>query len=132
MKFSYKKYGPEIIRPVIAIGVGYGDKAVRYEVLVDSGADICIFDAEIGEILGIDVESGEPQLVSGITGAHQPYYVHDVSLVVGGWKHEIKAGFMPRLGADNYGVVGQIGFFDRHAVKFEYGKEELELKSSVS
>ncbi len=53
MKFGYKKYGPGIFRPVIPIEVIYNGTAVPYEVLVDSGADICIFDAQIAEILGL-------------------------------------------------------------------------------
>ncbi len=130
MKFKYKKYGPDVLRPVIPVGISVGDKAVMYEVLVDSGADICIFDAEIGEVIGLDIEGGEPHMVKGVTGAPQAYYVHDVTLFVGGWKQKIKAGFMPRLGADNYGIVGQIGFFDRYVVKFEYDKETIELKAA--
>lgn len=63
MKFKYKKYGPGILRPVIPIEILYKSRSVPYEVLVDSGADFCIFDAEIGELVGIDVASGEPQTV---------------------------------------------------------------------
>ena len=58
-KFSYKNYGPHIYRPVIPIELEYNKNLIRYEVLVDSGADGCIFDSQIGEVLGIDVESGE-------------------------------------------------------------------------
>jgi len=45
MKFRYKKYGPSILRPIIPIEIVYKDKSVPYEVLIDSGADFCIFDA---------------------------------------------------------------------------------------
>jgi hypothetical protein len=72
MKFKYKKYGLGILRPVIPIEIIYKDRAVPYEVLVDSGADFCIFDAEIGEILSIDIISGEKQEVAGITGVAKP------------------------------------------------------------
>lgn len=41
MKFRYKKYGPGILRPVIPIEVIKNDLEVHYEVLVDSGADLC-------------------------------------------------------------------------------------------
>ena len=58
MKFKYKDYGYGILRPVISIEVKYKEISVPYEVLVDSGADICIFHASIGEVLGLDVEKG--------------------------------------------------------------------------
>src|SRR3990167_7723606 len=107
MKFDYKCYG-KISRPVIPIKIMYGDNAVRYEVLVDSGADICIFDGGIGDILGIDVESGERQSVGGIAGQSAAYYLHDVEIEVGGWPYKIKAGFLRNFaGGFNYGVVGQ-------------------------
>lgn len=85
MKFRYKKYGPGILRPVIPIEVAYKDRAVSYEVLVDSGADFCIFDAQIGEILDLDVTSGEKREVWGVTGAGEFYYVHPVTIKIGGW-----------------------------------------------
>lgn len=80
MKFRYKKYAQGTLRPVIPIEIIFEDRAVPYEVLVDSGADFCIFDAQIGEILGIDIISGEKQEVWGITGVGEYYYVHPVTL----------------------------------------------------
>lgn len=68
MKFRYKKYGPGVLRPVIPIEVVKNDVEVSYEVLVDSGADLCIFDAHIAEILRIDLVKGERREVSGLTG----------------------------------------------------------------
>lgn len=129
MKFKYKKYGPRALRPVVPIEIMYGGNSVHYEVLVDSGADLCIFDAQIGEILGIDTEKGEKDFVSGITGTPEPFYIHPVSIRVGGWEYKIKAGFKPNTSKINYGVVGQIGFFDIFVVKFDLLKSEIELKS---
>ncbi len=128
MKFSYKKYGLGILRPVIPIEIAYRGRSVSYEVLVDSGADFCIFDAEIGELLGIDVEAGEKHEVSGITGTPEPYFVHPVTIKVGGWPYDIQAGFLPNIAPLGYGVMGQRGFFDAFVVKFDLAKEEVELK----
>lgn len=128
MKFQYKKYGP-FLRPVISIRLKHKEIVRDYEVLVDSGADVCIFDSEIGELLGIDILSGRPEKVTGVAGQSSVYFVHSVEVVVGGWPHTIEAGFMPHVaGAFNYGVVGQKGFFDNFIVKFDLLKEEVELK----
>lgn len=131
MKFKYKRYSPEIIRPVIPIGVAYRGRSIGYEVLVDSGADACIFDAQIGEVLGIDITSGERQGVGGITGVTEFYYIHPVTIIVGGWSYDIKAGFLPNIARLGHGVVGQAGFFENFIVKFDYAKEEIELKPRV-
>lgn len=127
MKFRYKKYGPGVLRPVIPVEVVYKDRAVPYEVLVDSGADNCIFDVQIAEILGIDVTQGEKKMVWGITGVGEPYYLCAITIQVGGWPFQIQAGFLPRMARMGYGVVGQKGFFDLFVVKFDLQKEEVEL-----
>lgn len=128
MKFRYKKYGPQILRPVIPIEITYGDIVVPYEVLVDSGADTCIFDAQIAKILKVNLKKGKEQKVSGITGIAESYYIHPVTVTVGGWEYKIEAGFLPAIGKFGYGVVGQKGFFDIFVVKFDLVKEEIELK----
>ncbi len=68
MKFNYKKYSNLILRPVIPIKLKNKDLEIGYEVLVDSGADLCIFDAEIGEEIGINIKKGKPHEVFGIGG----------------------------------------------------------------
>ena len=128
MKFPYKRYPEDIIRPVIAIELANAGKTIRYEVLVDSGADICIFPAEIGEILDLDILSGASHEVAGITGQKECYYLHEVTLIVGGHRFYISAGFMPNFPRYSYGVVGQVGFFNNFVVRFDYAKHELEVK----
>lgn len=127
MKFQYKEYGAGFLRPVIPIKVSSKDRFLEYEVLVDSGADLCIFDAQIGELLGIDIVSGEKQMASGITGVAEPYYLHTVDAEVGGWPFRMKVGFLPNIARLGYGVVGQKGFFNIFVVKFDFLKEEVEL-----
>ncbi len=59
--FSYKQLLNRVLRPLIRIEVATAKNkdGVPCEVLVDSGADFCILKAEIGEILGYDIKSGE-------------------------------------------------------------------------
>ena len=129
MNFRYKKFG-KFLRPVIPIKIKNKDRFVSYEVLIDSGADLCIFDAEIGELINLDVESGKREIVGGIAGQTAEYFIHPVEIEVGGWLYKIEAGFLRRVaGGFNYGVVGQRGFFDIFVVKFDLSKEEIELKT---
>ncbi len=128
MKFRYKKLGAHLLRPVIPIEILSGSEIVRYEALVDSGADCNIVPAEIGDLLGIDVTGGRRSEVGGITGGGMPYFVHQVSIRVGGWAYVVPVGFMPDMPPFGYGVVGQRGFFDLFKVTFDYDKTEIELR----
>ena len=128
MKFKYKNYGSGIIRPVIPINLVANDISVPYEVLVDSGADMCIFDAQLAVILNINVKDGEESYLTVATGDVEPFYIHRIGIKVGGWRYNTKAGFLPRIAKTGYGIVGQKGFFDTFVVKFDLLKEEVELK----
>ena len=131
MKFNYKRYGLNIVRPVIEIKLRSGSNVLRYEVLVDSGADFCIFNSEAGEALGLEIKKGKPREVFGVGGKASFYYLHKIKIEVGGWEYEIEAGFMPDVAGKimPYGLVGQKGFFENFIVKFDLLKEEIDLKS---
>jgi hypothetical protein len=128
MKFKYKKYPPNFLRPVIPISLVKNNIEVPYQALIDSGSDICIFDAELLEILGVKLTDGERRELIGATGQPAVFYLHLIGIKIGGWRYNIKAGFMPRNAALDYGLVGQQGFFNIFKVSFDLIKEEIELK----
>lgn len=129
MKFKYARFG-QTLRPVMPIKVKSENKSIDYQVLVDSGADMCIFDEELGEVLGLNVGSGKPNEVFGVGGKASLYYLHKIKIEVGGWEYEIEAGFMPNVAGRvmPYGLVGQKGFFENFIIKFDLLKEEIDLK----
>lgn len=126
MIFRYKKI-QGVPRPVIPIKIQYRNRSVTYEVLVDSGADVCMFDAEVGDVLGVPFFDGVSGEVSGITGVIKPYYIHPVTISVGDQSFEAEVGFLSNVSRFGYGVVGQKGFFDQFIVSFDYLKEEIIL-----
>jgi hypothetical protein len=93
MKFQYARFG-KILRPVMPIKVKYGDKKIDYQVLVDSGADMCLFHSEMGEALGLNIKSGEMKEVFGVGGKVSVFYLHKINIEVGGWPYEIEVGFL--------------------------------------
>ncbi len=124
MIFRYKNV-QGVLRPIIPIKIQYRNRSVIYEVLVDSGADICMFDGEVGDALGIPFFDGRPGEVVGVTGVVKPYYIHPVTISVGGLTFEIEAGFLSNVSRFGYGVVGQRGFFDQFVVSFDFLNGEL-------
>jgi hypothetical protein len=127
VKFPYVQYdfAPNP-RPIIPIRVEMDGQWIRYAVLVDSGSDANIFDRVIADVLGIDVESGEAAEMTGVTGAVQPFYFHNIMLQVGTHRVAVRAGFTD-LSGKAYGVVGQRGFFDQFKVTFDLSLREIEL-----
>ena len=130
MKFKYANYGKNLSRPVIPIKLKNSNQEIGYQVLVDSGADMCLFHAEIAEAIGIDFKKGQKREVSGVGGKVSIYFWCDVTIEVGGWEYKIKAGFLPNVGGvlAPYGIVGQIGFFEFFKVAFDYTGGDIELK----
>jgi hypothetical protein len=131
MKFAYKQVASGIERPIIPVIIRnpVTQQSVRYQALVDSGADQCVFAGEIGELIGLDVTAGAERTVSGVVaGQMRPYYLHDVEIEVGGRSRHATVGFMPDLAPNGHGLLGQAGFFDLFSfVKFERPKGTVEL-----
>lgn len=113
----------------LPIELNYGGHSIRYAALIDSGADFCIFDAEIGIALGIDIYLGIREVFGGVqeAGAAEAF-LHEVVLNVGGQNHKTMVGFSYDIAKYGYGILGQKGFFDIFIVKFDLQKEEIELK----
>ncbi len=128
--FKYKRIG-NIIRPLIRIEITpkKGVDGVPCDVLVDSGADFCIIKAEIGEILGFDITSGDKFSYKGISGSESTGYLHSVWFdVKGNWVNS-PVVFSYDIPKGGHQVVGQSGFFNHFKVNFDYKKETVVLRT---
>lgn len=139
MNFRYRKFPVDSkncpfpnkkssLRPVVQIDFETENGKFGYFVLIDSGADYCLFHASIGEELGLDVKSGKPLTFYGTSGEPQKSYFHKITFKIGGHDHTCEVGFSYEMEKLAYGILGQDGFFDKWSVKFEYHKENVEIK----
>jgi len=138
MKFRYAKlllpkksefFGSSISRPIVPVRISWKGKSVQYSALIDSGADFCIFDGEVGDYLGIDVRSGVKEVFGGVQergGAEA--FLHEVTLNIGGWDYKTTVGFSYDIAKHGSGILGQKGFFDMFSIKFDLPKEDIEIK----
>jgi len=142
MNFKYQKFPVDskncpfpnkksALRPVIQVDFETPGGNFGYLVLIDSRADYCIFHAQIGEQLGLDIKSGDPLVFYGTSGEPQKAYFHEITFKIGGNPHTCKVGFSYDMDKLAYGLLGQDGFFNKWVVKFEYQKENVELKEIV-
>jgi hypothetical protein len=138
LKYDYIKFPAEpsaafprrfsASRPVIPVRLIKGTKDVRYHAIIDSGADLCIFHAEIGELIGITLESGKLLQFSGISQQQLNAYFHNIKIDIGGYEFDCYAGFSRDIDKLPYGLLGQTGFFSLFDVHFDYSKQRIELK----
>lgn len=139
MNFKYRKFPVDpnncpfpnkksALRPVVQIDFENSKSNFGYLVLIDSGADYCIFHASIGELLKLDIKSGKPLTFFGTSGEPQKAYFHKITFKIGGYSHTCEVGFSYDMEKLAYGILGQEGFFNKWNVKFEYQKENIELK----
>lgn len=132
--FPYKNLGNgptgKILRPIIPIEIHKRRQSVRYEVLLDTGADISIMSGEIGELLGIDIPSGEPHVITGVGGAVTGGYLHKIGITIPGLPiYNSWAFFSTELNDMQPGILGQQGFFEYFRVSFEYSKRLIVIRS---
>jgi hypothetical protein len=115
-------------RPIIKFYLIYEGQSVPCHAIIDSGADVCIFPADIGEQLGIDVRSGEKGFSTNLqTGALEETFLHRITLKIGEFYYPTVVSFSYSPQRINYAVLGQLGFFDLFIVQFDLVKEEIEL-----
>jgi len=138
MKFRYKEVEArpteafpqktKTYRPIVPVVLEYENKKIGCEALLDSGADWNLLPSVIGEIVGIDIESGKKQPFGGIGGGSFVAYFREVIIFVGGWPIKVPCGFSSDIPDGSMGVLGHVGFFDRFITRFDTSKLEVELK----
>jgi aspartyl protease len=87
-----------------------GGAAAHLTASVDTGASFCVFERGYGELLGLEVEAGEPQVFSTATGTFKAYG-HAVTLSTLGLSFDVKVYF---AGHEGFGrnVLGRRGWLD--------------------
>lgn len=110
-------------RPALTVLIWHSHKrSAPLESILDTGADHCIFDGQIGDELGILVKKGREVAFSGIAkGVETKGYLHTVTLTVAAQSYEAPIVFAYGISAT--GILGQIGFFDHFIVTFDWTPE---------
>ncbi len=95
----------------IRVEVRIGSDSVVVDAKVDTGAALCIFERRLGERLGIEIESGDPQRVNTVTGSFLVYR-HEATLITEDFEFDSPVHFA----ADESfrrNILGRHGWLDR-------------------
>lgn len=107
-KHSYNTTKTGITIPVELI---YGSNVVQVDAKLDTGATFCIFERTYGEMLGLDVESGEAETVSTANGAFE-VFGHRLTMTTLGFQFEAMVYFAAEESVRR-SVLGRRGFIEQ-------------------
>lgn len=128
-RFKYLKFG-QFYRPVIAVTLRHKDKIFKYLALIDSGADLNIFHANLASILEIDIEKLKTNSFEGIKKESSAYgYLTVIEIGIDNIFFDTPVIFSDDISDNGYGVLGQQGFFNHFKVKMDYQGKDIQLKS---
>lgn len=123
--FSHKRH---LLRPVIPVSLNHKNHSIRYEALIDSGADFNIFPREIAQRLNINLKKEDIIYFSGLEDNLIEGFKARVFLRIGEATFKTKVVFADLNGKS--GILGQNGFFDLFEVKFNLLEKEIEITKS--
>jgi hypothetical protein len=100
----------------LALPVAHAPRTKRFEAIIDSGATRCMFHADIGRFLGLDIKTGQRERTQGIGGSEETW-IHQIFLYLPGGPVSIYAAFKENLPLA--GLLGMNGFFEHFTVAFD-------------
>lgn len=125
-EFDYVKIGNKFF-PIIPFIVKKNEELVPVNALVDSGATISLFNADVGRALKIDVEKGEKFYPVGISGKILTY-VHGVTIKIGDCEIKTEVAFTDEL-AVKINLLGRENIFENFSVLFNDKLKKIVLEN---
>lgn len=133
MRIKYRKIpddtraGGYSFYPFLRIALKSGVNMCTTSALVDSGSLDSIFPESLGQVLGLDIPSGEPHTFHGFNHEDTSGYVHKVKMQVEGFSHWIDLDVAVIQSEKVIPVIGQNGFFENYQVIFERFQRTFEI-----
>ena len=126
MKFPYQQRHGRFL-PMIPIKLkSVNGEWITFDAFVDSGASYSIFTAEIGEILGLDVEDGNKIYVTVGDGSLITVYLLEIDVEIGEKTFKATVGFSKQLGI-GFNIIGRKDIFERFEVCFNEKEKVVEF-----
>lgn len=126
--------GRTALRPILPISIINGEHRFSCYAIVDSGADYCTFPGVFMDALQIDRSAAKPDSnFRGVTPQSTDIFFHEVMIdlaftlpypVYVGFSDSMNEGY----GEAGLGLLGQVGFFDRFKVVFDWSNKLFEIQ----
>ena len=115
----------KLFRPIIPVSLRSNTQSLRFEALIDSGADFSIFPLGIAKRLTINLPKLQKIYFSSATGNIVEGLISKITLDIGDGDFATNIVFADLPG--NVGILGQYGFFEEFIINFNHKKKEIEL-----
>ncbi|MCD4843312.1 MAG: hypothetical protein K8R25_02375 [Methanosarcinales archaeon] len=127
MRFPYVQERSKFL-PIISMQIKSKVKVdwITFDAFVDSGASYSIFKAEIGDILGLEMEKGNKILITVGDGSLIVVYIHRLIIQIGDEEFEAEIGFSKQLGI-GFNIIGRKDIFERFKVCFDEKEKVVEF-----
>ncbi|MFA4890035.1 MAG: retropepsin-like aspartic protease [Candidatus Paceibacterota bacterium] len=135
MKYKYSALWPQnpsekwIKRPMVNVEIFGKNGSKKFNALIDSGADYCIFNIQIATLMGFDLSNSPIKPTIGIGGNESmpTYFLDDVEIKIENIDRKVKIPVC-FIDSDSVGLLlGQNGFFDSFNVKFMKKHDTFEV-----
>ncbi len=105
--YNYNTLKTGISLPVV---LKSGENFVEVHAKLDTGSSHCIFERQHGELLEINIESGEPTTIGTATGSFSAFQ-HRIEISTFGFMWEANVCFIAEEGIKR-NILGRIGWLD--------------------
>lgn len=135
MQFDYTvletglPHRPFVHRLLLSVVLKGPIRSCQFLATIDSGADSCIFNFEVAEVLGFRPDKdGRREITYGIEGRPVDTWHLPVEIIV----PALRQSFLTEVGFVKSPVpvllLGQKGFFDHFKVSFERSKDKFDIR----
>lgn len=123
--FPYRSDPHGEVYPIIPFSVTALNMKRDFYALIDSGATISVFKAEVAEELGIEIEKGQETYLGGVGGRIKGY-IHFLKMEIAGKVFRAPVVFS-REYLVSFNLLGRDSFFPKFRITFEEKKQQVEL-----
>lgn len=118
--------------PIVSVRLATNHKHQTVWAIIDSGADISVFNCEIADLLDINFTKGRPGKLDGLVGDSAPAWIHQVNLTVKDMQANSLAGINTMVAFTESRdpelcILGQRRFFDNFQIRFQRYKNLIEI-----
>lgn len=125
MEFPYiRKRG--IYYPIVPVKLIYRGLELITDALVDSGANVSVFQASISDYLGVNLFDGEKIFLQGI-GGRIVAYRHHIDLQIGDFSFPSTIAFSREM-IPRVNILGRDDFFYRFIITFDEPSRKVILQ----
>ena len=128
MRFPYLYRGRRPF-PIVPITLSYQGRSLRTEGLLDSGANVSLFPAEIAEYLRVPLEKGRSISLSGIGGRILGYR-HEIDLAVNATHFKAAVVFSAEF-VSSFNILGRDSFFEQFQITFNERLKFVEMETNI-